>query len=71
MLTNKDIDEALVMAEISVTENIQSALQEFYRPDVEMEAAILWSSMEEPLKKMIKARAPEAVKRIEEIMKGR
>ena len=71
MLTNKDIDEALVMAEISVTENIQSALQEFYRPDVEMEAAILWSQMEEPLKKLIKARAPEAVKRIEEIMKGR
>lgn len=71
MLTNKDIDEALVMAEISVTEDIQSALQEFYRPDVEMEAAILWSQMEEPLKKLIKARAPEAVKRIEEMMKGR
>ena len=71
MLTNKDIDEALVMAEISVTEDIQSALQEFYRPDVEMEAAILWSHMEEPLKKLIKARAPEAVKRIEERMKGR
>lgn len=71
MLTNKDIDECLVLAELNVTEDIQSALQEFYRPDVEREAVVLWSEMEEPLKKMIKARAPEAVKRIEEIMKGR
>ena len=71
MLTNRDIDECLVMAELTVTEDIQSALEEFYRPDVEREAAVLWSEMPDALKKMIKARAPEAVKRIEEQMKGR
>ena len=70
-MTNKDIDECLVMAELTVNENIQSSLEEFYRPDVEREAAILWAGLEEPLKKMVKARAPEAVKRIEEQIKGR
>ena len=71
MITNKDIDECLVRAEWNVTENIQSALEEFYRPDIEQETAILWSGLEEPIKKMVKARAPEAVKRIEETLKGR
>ena len=70
MITNKDIDECLVMAEYAVNENIQSALEEFYRPDVEMEAATLWAGMSDSLKKLVKARAPEAVKRIEEIVKG-
>lgn len=71
MMTNKDIDECLVMAELTVTENIKSSLQEFYRPDVEREAAILWSGLPDPIRKMVKARAPQAVKRIEEQIKGR
>lgn len=71
MITNKDIDEALVMAEYAVTENIQAAIEEFYRPDIEMEAATLWAELPEAVKKMVKARAPEAVKRIEQIIKGR
>lgn len=70
MLTNKDIDECLVMAELDVTDNLQSALEEFYRPDIEMEAATMWAGMEPSLKRMVKARAPEAVKRIEERIKG-
>lgn len=71
MMTNKDIDECLVMAEYAVTEGIQSALEEFYRPDVEMEAATLWAELPETVRKEVKARAPEAVKRIEEKIKGR
>ena len=71
MLTNKDIDECLVRAELNVGDNIQSALEEFYRPDVEREAAMLWAELEEPVKRAVKARAPEAVKRIEELSKGR
>ena len=51
MMTNKDIDECLVMAEHAVTDNIQSALEEFYRPDVETEAKILWAGLPEPVKK--------------------
>lgn len=70
MMTNKDIDECLVMAELTVTENIQSALEEFYRPDVEREAAMLWAGLEPSLKKLVKARAPEAVKRIKEQIAG-
>ena len=71
MLTNKDIDECLVMAEIDADERIEAALEEFYRPDIEMEAAQLWAGMEEPLKQIVRKRAPEAVKRIEEQLKGR
>lgn len=71
MMTNKDIDECLVMAEYAVNEGIQSALEEFYRPDVEIEAATLWADLPEAVKKEVKARAPEAVKRIEEVIKGR
>ena len=70
MMTNKDIDECLVMAELVVTENIQSALEEFYRPDVEREAAILWADMDPRLKEMVRKKAPQAVKRIEEQIKG-
>lgn len=65
MLTNQDIDECMVMAELEVDERIEDALEEFYRPDVEREAKILWADLPESLKAMVKARAPEAVKRIE------
>ena len=71
MLTNRDIEECLVMAEVSVAENIESALLEFYRPDVEREAAMLYADMSEPLKKRLKAKAPEAVRRIERQIEGR
>ncbi len=71
MLSNQDIDECLVMAEMNADDLIESALEEFYRPDIEQEAAALWAGLEEPLKKIVKVRAPEAVKRIENLMKGR
>ena len=70
MMTNKDIDECLVMAELIVTENIQSALEEFYRPDIEREAAILWADMDPRIKAEVKRKAPMAVKRIEEQIAG-
>ncbi len=67
MLTNQDIDELLVMAEMEVNDDIEAALEEFYRPDVEREAAVLWAGLPEAVKRRVKERAPEAVKRIEEI----
>lgn len=70
MMTNQDIDECLVAAEHAVTEDIQSAFEEFYRPDIETEAMILWSGLPEAVKEMVRARAPEAVKRIEELIKN-
>lgn len=71
MMTNKDIDECLVMAEHAVNEDITSAFEEFYRPDVETEAMILWVDLPEAVKNGVRARAPQAVKRIEELIKGR
>lgn len=65
MLTNQDIDELLVMAEMEVNDDIEAALEEFYRPDVERETAVLWAGLPETVKRMVKGRAPEAVKRIE------
>lgn len=67
MMTEKDIDECLIMAEYAVNEDIQSAFEEFYRPDIEMEAKILWADLPDPVKEMVRAKAPEAVKRVEEI----
>lgn len=65
MLTNRDIDELIVLAELEVDEDIHSALEEFYRPDVEMETAMLWADLSEPMKELVRQRAPEAVKRLE------
>ena len=65
MLTNQDIDELIVKAEMDVDDNIEAALEDFYRPDVEREAEILWAGLPQSVKKLVKARAPEAVKRIE------
>ena len=65
MLTNQDIDELLVMAELEVNDNIEAALEDYYRPDVERETEILWAGLPESLKKMVRMRAPEAVRRIE------
>lgn len=65
MITNKDIDECLVMSEITAEEYINDALREFYRPDVEMEAAILWAGLPESMKQLLRKRAPEAVKAVE------
>lgn len=64
MLTNLDIDEAIVMAEVDVDERINRALEDFYRPDVEREAAMLYAGLPEAVKKMVNERAPEAVKRV-------
>lgn len=66
MLTNKDIDELIIKAEMEVDDNIEAALEEYFRPDVEREAEILWTELPETVKRMVKERAPEAVKRIEE-----
>lgn len=65
MLTNQDIDELITMAEMEVDDNIEAAIEDYFRPDVEREAEILWAGLPESVKKMVKARAPEAVKRIE------
>lgn len=65
MLTNQDIDELLVMAELEINDDIEAALEEFYRPDVERETAILWAGLPEAVKRMVREKAPEAVKRIE------
>ena len=65
MLTNQDIDELIVKAEMDVDDNIEAALEDYYRPDVEREAEILWAGLPQSVKKLVKARAPEAVKRIE------
>ena len=59
MLTNKDIDECLVMAELDVNDDIDDAIREFYRPDVDMEAEILWASLPESVKKAVKMRNAE------------
>ena len=65
MLTNQDIDELLVMAELEVNNNIEAALEDYYRPDVEREAEILWAGLPESVRQIVRQRAPEAVKRIE------
>lgn len=65
MLTNKDIDECLVRAELEVRDAVRDAMEDFYRPDMEMEAEILWASLPDTIKRLVKERAPEAVKRIE------
>ena len=64
MLTNQDIDECIVKADLDVDDMIEAALEDFFRPDVEREAAVLWAGLPEGLKTMVQARAPEAVKRI-------
>ena len=50
MLTNQDIDELLVMAELEVNDNIEAALEDYYRPDVEREAEILWAGLPESVR---------------------
>jgi len=59
MLTNQDIDECMVLAELEVDEEIEQALRDFYRPDIEREAEMLWAGLPEPMKKMVLERNPE------------
>ena len=71
MITNKDIDESLVMAEVLTNQMIAKAVREFYRPDIEMETAVLWSGLDPRIQEAVRRKAPGAVKRIEEQIKGR
>lgn len=71
MLTCRDIEECLVRAEIDTDDKIQSAMEDFFRPDIEQEAAMMWSGLEAPIKQMMRMKAPEAVKRIEALIKER
>ena len=64
MLTNQDIDECIVMAELEINEDIEAALEDYYRPDVEREAAILWAGLPDGLKKLVKQKAPDAVRNV-------
>lgn len=65
MITDKDIDEALTQAEVEVDESLDEALREYYRPDVEREAAMLWATLPEPIKAMVRMRNPELAKMAE------
>lgn len=56
MITNRDIDECLVMAELNVRDDVDAALREFYRPDVEMEAEMLMASLPESVRKLVEQR---------------
>ena len=62
MLTNRDIDGCLVLAELNVRDDVDEALREFFRPDVEMEARMLWATLPDQLKRLVKERNPEVVK---------
>ena len=59
MLTNQDIDELLVIAELEVDEDIEQALRDFYRPDIEREAEMLWAELPDAVKKMVLQKNPE------------
>ena len=59
MLTNQDIDELLVQAEMEVDDEIEQALRDFYRPDIEREAEMLWAGLPESVKRMVLQRNPE------------
>ena len=59
MLTNKDMDQALVMAELTVKEQVDDAIKEWYRPDIEMEAQMVWADMPESVKRLMLQRYPE------------
>ena len=59
MLTNQDIDELLVQAEMEVDDEIEQALRDFYRPDIEREAEMLWAGLPESVKRMVLERNPE------------
>ena len=62
MLTNQDIDELLVQAELEVDDEIEQALRDFYRPDIEREAEMLWAGLPESVKRMVLAKNPELKK---------
>lgn len=62
MLTNKDIDECIVKAELEVDEEIEQALRDFYRPDIEREAEMLWAGLPESVKKLVLEQHPELKK---------
>ena len=59
MLTNKDMDQALVMAELTVKEQVDDAIKEWFRPDIEMEAQIVWADMPESVKRLMLQQHPE------------
>ena len=59
MLTNQDIDELLVQAELEVDDEIEQALRDFYRPDIEREAEMLWAGLPDAVKKMVLQKNPE------------
>ena len=59
MLTNQDIDELLVQAEMEVDDEIEQALRDFYRPDIEREAEMLWAGLPESVKRLVLERNPE------------
>ena len=59
MLTNQDIDELLVQAELEVDDEIEQALRDFYRPDIEREAEMLWAGLPESVRRMVLQKNPE------------
>ena len=56
MLTNQDIDECIVKAELEVDEMIEAALEDYFRPDVQREAEMLMADLPESVQAMVKER---------------
>ena len=56
MLTNQDIDECIVKAELEVDEMIEAALEDYFRPDVQREAEMLMADLPASVQAMVKER---------------
>ena len=71
MMTEDDIDDVLVSAEIKADKQVNEIMRKIMMPQVERAGVMMWAEIPDDVRNMIRTNRPDLAKYYDDKMKGR
>lgn len=71
MMTQDDIDDVLVNAEIKAEREIGELMRKLMSPEIERAGVMMWAEIPDDVRNMIRTNRPELAKYYDDKLKGR
>jgi len=71
MMTEDDIDDVLVSAEIKAEKQVNEIMRKIMMPQVERAGVMMWAEIPDDVRGMIRANKPDLAKYYDDKLKGR
>lgn len=71
MMTEDDIDDVLISAEIKADKQVNEIMRKIMMPGVERAGVMIWSELPDDVRGMIRANRPDLAKYYDDKLKGR